>query len=78
MRPPRKKPSPEAEARRLEAVRRAAQRPGYGSWSTGPRTAAGRRAMGRNAERHGVTGQAFRLALQYLRTVAQALEGFNA
>ena len=68
-----RKRDPAAEARRLAAVRAAAARPGYSSWSTGPVTAEGRRKAALNATKHGGTRQAVRLAVAYAEAVLAAL-----
>lgn len=61
--------SPENTARRLAAMRQAAAQPGYASWSTGPRTVAGKRRVARNSETHGAES----LAVQYARAYADVI-----
>jgi hypothetical protein len=60
-------------AKRLAAVRAAAARHGYAAWSTGPRSAQGKRRASANATRHGCDSLAFRLAIAYAEAVVGAL-----
>jgi hypothetical protein len=60
-------------AKRLAAVRAAAARQGYSAWSTGPRSAQGKRKASANATKHGCDGLAFRLAIAYAEAVVGAL-----
>lgn len=62
------------ERRRVQAIRMASNRPGYSSWSTGPRTSRGALKMAANATRHGGDSQVVKLAMQYADSVLLALE----
>lgn len=64
---------PDAEARRIEAVRRASTRRGRWAGNTGPRTVGGKRKMAINATRHGAGSLAFQLALRYCDSVLASL-----
>lgn len=74
----RRMPSPEAEARRLAAVRAAVARVKPWSWSTGPTTTAGKRRMAMNPTKHEAGSVAFKLALTYVKAVESALSGYLA
>lgn len=63
----------EHTVKRLAAVRAAAARPGYSSWSTGPRTQQGRRKMAANATKHGADSVALQWAVAYAEAVLEAL-----
>lgn len=65
---------PEHTAKRLAAVRAAAARPGYSSWSTGPRTQQGRRKMAANATKHGANSVALKWATAYADMVYESLK----
>ena len=59
----------DTEIRRITAIRAAAARPGYAAWSTGPRTARGKRKLAANATKHGGASMAFKLAVAYADAV---------
>lgn len=63
----------EAEARRIAAIRAAAARPGFASWSTGPRTAEGKRKTAANATKHGGNSTVVKLATAYAEALLQCL-----
>jgi hypothetical protein len=64
-----------AAAKHLAALRAAAAKPGYASWSTGPTTQEGKRRVSANATRHGAGSLAVRLVLAYAESVRLALLG---
>lgn len=66
--------TPATEQRRVEAFKRAVQRPDYAAWSTGPRTQRGALKMAQNATKHGGDSQVVKLAMQYADAVLLALE----
>lgn len=63
----------DTEARRITAIRVAAARPGYAAWSTGPRTARGKRKLAANATKHGGASMALKLAVAYAEAVLMQL-----